>query len=265
MEITELINHPEKMDRNTLYELRSSLAVNPYFQTLRLLMLQNLYIMHDPTFGEELNKAAVYITDRRSIFRMVEYAHYQIKTAGRNDNVQKGTGRNGNGQNNIGNAESLSGEDRTASIIESFLEGMPFEEVSPAKKRMPTPADATVDYVSYLLASEDYSGVDDAPQMKGQTLIDNFLEQDQGHLLLQDKTANPAASEEQYTEMPASDDEEEYFTETLARIYIKQGRYQKAIDIIERLSAQHPSKNAYFADQIRFLEKLIINNNKIKK
>lgn len=59
-------------------------------------------------------------------------------------------------------------------------------------------------------------------------------------------------------------DEEEYFTETLARIYIKQGRYQKALEIIGRLNEKFPHKNAYFADQMRFLEKLIINNNKNK-
>ena len=58
----------------------------------------------------------------------------------------------------------------------------------------------------------------------------------------------------------SDDTDEEYFTETLARIYIKQGRYQKALDIITRLSGKYPHKNAYFADQIRFLEKLIINN-----
>ena len=60
------------------------------------------------------------------------------------------------------------------------------------------------------------------------------------------------------------DDEEGYFTETLARIYIKQGRYSKALEIIKRLNLIYPKKNAYFADQIRFLEKLIINNNKNK-
>ena len=61
------------------------------------------------------------------------------------------------------------------------------------------------------------------------------------------------------------EEEEEYFTETLARIYIKQGRYQKALDIIGRLNQQFPHKNAYFADQMRFLEKLIINNNNNNK
>ena len=61
---------------------------------------------------------------------------------------------------------------------------------------------------------------------------------------------------------PGSDSDEGYFTETLARIYIKQGRYSKALEIIQRLSLNYPKKNAYFADQIRFLNKLIINNNK---
>ena len=46
---------------------------------------------------------------------------------------------------------------------------------------------------------------------------------------------------------------------TLAKIYIKQHRYDKALEIIKKLSLNYPKKNAYFADQIRFLEKLIIN------
>lgn len=45
----------------------------------------------------------------------------------------------------------------------------------------------------------------------------------------------------------------------MARIYIKQGKYDKAIEIIRRISLKYPKKNRYFADQIRFLEKLIIN------
>ena len=49
------------------------------------------------------------------------------------------------------------------------------------------------------------------------------------------------------------------FTETLAKIYVKQRRYDKALEIIKKLSLNYPKKNAYFADQIRFLEKLIIN------
>lgn len=75
-----MIQHPEEMNRETLYDLRALLALYPYYQTARLLMLKNLYLLHDPSFDEELRRAAIYITDRKIIFEMVEAAHYQIKT-----------------------------------------------------------------------------------------------------------------------------------------------------------------------------------------
>ena len=74
MELTTLIKHPERMDKETLYDLRSLIALYPYFQTARLLMLQNLYILHDPSFDEELRRAAIYITDRNVIFQMIVVA-----------------------------------------------------------------------------------------------------------------------------------------------------------------------------------------------
>jgi len=53
--------------------------------------------------------------------------------------------------------------------------------------------------------------------------------------------------------------DDSYFTETLAIIYIRQKRYEKALEIIKKINLQYPNKSRYFADQIRFLEKLINN------
>ena len=97
--------------------------------------------------------------------------------------------------------------------------------------------------------------------MRGQELIDTFINADKGRFTLSDVPL-PADETPQDPSEPEEEVGEEYFTETLARIYIKQGRYSKALEIIRRLSLQVPKKNAYFADQIRFLEKVIINNNK---
>lgn len=254
MEITELINHPERLDRDSLYELRSMLAVYPYFQTARLLLLQNLYLLHDPSFDEELRRAAVYITDRKVIFKMVESPHYKLRPAQEKNPQEKTAQSDGN---------------RTISLIDNFLDTLPPEENvdegKEKKKRKPTPADAAVDYVAYLMETEgdgdSVATTAEVPQLKGQNLIDNFIENDKGKIVLSD-------TPQFVPQLEAGDDkdgkagEEGYFTETLARIYIKQGRYDKALEIIRRLSLSFPKKNAYFADQIRFLEKLIINNNK---
>ena len=75
MDLVHLIKHPEQMDKETLYELRSLLALYPYYQTARILMLQNLFLLHDPTFDEELRRASIYITDRKILFQMIEAAH----------------------------------------------------------------------------------------------------------------------------------------------------------------------------------------------
>ena len=74
------------------------------------------------------------------------------------------------------------------------------------------------------------------------------------------------AEEAQPNEAPPPPDNKEsgaedaFLTETLAKIYIKQRKYQQAHAIITRLMAQYPEKNRYFADQIRFLDILIVNN-----
>jgi len=251
MEIAELINHPERFDRDTLYELRSTLALYPYFQTARLLMLHNLFLLHDPSFDEELRRAAIYITDRRVLFQMIEAGHYVFNNRKKHENVSN---------------EPKQKDNRTISLIDNFLESIPKEEapVNKEKKRKPTPADAAVDYVAYLLESESEEERQKAasvPQLIGHSLIDSFIENDKGKIVLNENPVlKPEINDSESSEEKG--EENDYFTETLARIYIKQGRYSKALEIISRLSLQYPKKNAYFADQIRFLQKLIINNNK---
>ncbi len=82
---------------------------------------------------------------------------------------------------------------------------------------------------------------------------------------------HPAAHKEEEPE-PQADEEAEkspiprpehsddsLLSESLARIFIKQGRYERAHEIISGLRLKFPKKSAYFADQLRFLQKLIIN------
>ncbi len=269
--ITELIKHPERLDRDTLYELRSVLALYPYFQTARLLMLQNLFLLHDPSFDEELRRAAIYITDRRVLFSLIEGAHYQLRKPTQKPAPKAAASPLGSAsqlrreQSPVNSQLSTGSNSRTISLIDNFLDSIPKED-APKTKRKPTPADAAVDYVAYLLESEEEdAGTEsmpgEVPQMPGQDLIDSFINSDTGRIVLNEgPLLTPQV--EKPAEKPEDEIGEEYFTETLARIYIKQGRYSKALEIIQRLSLQFPKKNAYFADQIRFLEKLIINNNK---
>lgn len=48
---------------------------------------------------------------------------------------------------------------------------------------------------------------------------------------------------------------EEWISESMAEVYVKQGKKEKAIEIYHKLSLQNPEKNAYFAAKIENLQK----------
>ena len=242
MVLGALINHPELLNRDTLYELRGIVARYPYFQTARLLMLNNLYLLHDPDFGAELRRSVLYVSDRRALCRLIEgYASGVV--VDEDEEV----------------AEELT-VDRTMSLIDAFLGTLPEEHGSNALL-MP---DAVGDYASrFLMGSEAVPSpvTDEEPTQNTGDSVLRALE-----LMSKQSTGEPPATPATTTtsEPSLTDEEsldESYFTETLAKIYIKQRKYSRALEIIRSLYLQFPEKNAYFADQIRFLEKLIINNN----
>ncbi|GJG67661.1 hypothetical protein PRLR6025_11300 [Prevotella lacticifex] len=285
MNLQQYILHPELLDRGTLYELRALTARYPYYQPARLLLLKNLYLLHDSTFDEELRRAAIYVADRRKLFELVEAAHYQLrqdqeKTSEKNV-LSEGT-TIGKQEEETAKADKQPATDRTTKLIDDFLEQIPHDEEKkdaekdttesggktpkPKKRRKPTVADATGDYMAYLMEveSEDEQEEEtkDQPQLKGHNLIDDFLNNDDGKIELNE---DPEYEPEIEDDNSDDDDDSGFFTETLARIYIKQGRYSKALEIIRRLNLIYPKKSRYFADQIRFLEKLIINENNTKE
>ncbi|MDD4971570.1 MAG: hypothetical protein PHT07_19245 [Paludibacter sp.] len=51
-------------------------------------------------------------------------------------------------------------------------------------------------------------------------------------------------------------------TESNAKKLIAERKYKEAIEILRALNLNNPKKSVYFADQIRFLEKVIVNSKK---
>lgn len=243
--IAELIKHPEQLNKDTLHSLRELVDKYPYYQAARLLFLQNLFLLHDPLFGEELRRAALYVPDRRVLFNMIESVNYEIQPTPLHTESEK---------------EDTGESDRTQLLIDDFLNATS-DQQSVQPRRQLTAADATTDYAAFLLQMDDAQPVADEEQSvsdRFSELIDEFIENKPSRIQLQE---NP-----QYTpDIPSPDEgteeggDEGYLTMTLAKIYIKQQRYEKALEIIRKVNLNNPKKSSYFADQIRFLQKLIIN------
>ena len=234
--LSTYISHPERLNRDTLYELRLLVGKYPYFDTARLLMLKNLYLLHDMEFGKEMRKAALYLKSRWPIFELM--AGYGTITE-------------------IEDAPADIPIDRTMSLIDAFLETIPSDTLS-----LEAEGAAAVDYVSAYLKNRPEE-TNSIPELRGQHLIDDFLAGDNERISLDLNAPHThAETEKKESTYESTPSEASFFTETLANIYIKQGKYNKALEIIKRLYLEFPNKNRYFADQIRFLEIIVKHTKK---
>ncbi len=237
--LIDFIRRPDSLDWQAVAQLQEQIEEYPYFHAARILLLQALHKQHSPLYDQELRRNAVMVPCRNSIFHLTEEPHYKVKEERK---------RYGSGLAARGKAQS------TDQLIDSFLGSLP-----PAQEpSRGVPVDATKDYISYLLQTEQDEEQDDSAPMNGDGVVERFLEQGDSRISLQEvpakKTAGAADGQENQTEG------KEIFTEIMAGIYIKQGKYESAVKIIRQLSLKYPKKNRYFADQIRFLEKLILND-----
>jgi hypothetical protein len=239
-EIYQWMKDPSLLTKSSLFELRQMVDDFPYFHAVRMLYLKNLALFDDVRLDKELKRMAVYIPDRVQLFMLIKgvensrFKREEYKPVADNDR-----------------------SDDTIRLIDKILSA----EVSPA----PPPVSA-LDYVGWLETNVDDLPLKDGGEsrMKGQDLIDRFIENESKPRRARLVPVDTGTDEESEDEKKNRTDtfekaslDDSYFTETLAHVYISQQRYDKALEIIRVLSLKYPEKNVYFADQIRYLEKII--------
>lgn len=252
--VTELIGHPELLNRDTLYELRRVVGQCPYYQAARLLLIENLFLLHDPDFNTELRAAALFVPDRTVLFQLIESIHYEVNAPAPAVAPEE--------------QEVVLSGNRTLDLISQFLGQAPSASNG---QRRPVAIDPINDYMSVLEAMEDAEPARSEAATEGHnrdSLVDDFLSRPSQRMQLDDSAIAQGPELDAADEEVSSEDmpiRQEYCTETLAHLFIKQGNYEAALDILTRLNMEKPSHRNYMADQIRFLQKLIINQRHAKK
>lgn len=293
-DLYRLMDDPSLLSADTLAPLERIAARFPYFQTVRLLYLKNLALLHDPRLEAEVERTAALLADRRKLFFCLEGERYGLAPLP------------------VGK-EKTPEEPDSFSLIDAFLSNCPGEKDGKGSGAVWLQPSVSSDYLYWSLSSAgnhvstgrnasigknkeenpqeealekagepDQWRVSSAGELpasgmgsacgaggKGMDLIDNFLREEEKNGSVS-RLARVTKEEPSETDTPQKGPQDahlkslddSYFTETLARIYVKQRRYEKALQIIKNLSLKYPEKNVYFADQIRFLEKLIINTKK---
>lgn len=270
MEASRLIHwiqNPASLDNQSLALLKEALDAYPCFTTLRMLYQKNLLVLNDNRFDVELVRTALAAPDRRRLFLFMEGLTSENLPGGLSSDQAAPTS--------------------DFSLIDRFLR-QASEKNEPAEVAMQEQQDPieqphvatlhplndtnldeyglagfSLDYLAELEQTPSSEG-----QLQGHEWIDAFLEHGQAVELprqspkpeQQQARASAASydmSEHEAVEALIDTLPEESFSEALAKIYLKQKRYDKTLEIIKSLRLKYPEKNSYFADQIRFLEKLI--------
>ncbi len=150
----------------------------------------------------------------------------------------------------------------TNNVIDTFLRtyGTCTPEEEALLERMifnPTP-----DYAE-MLAREEQDNLPDAEDADPQQQrINAFILSQHPATHRPDLMSVPEEAPEEEPKKPVAPSEpadDSLLSESLAKIFIKRGSYERAYEIISGLNLKFPKKSAYFADQLRFLQKLIIN------
>jgi thioredoxin-like negative regulator of GroEL len=97
---------------------------------------------------------------------------------------------------------------------------------------------------------------------ENQDIIDSFIAKGDTTKRIRQNLNDEGANREILTPTIDNDETNKFFSITLAKIYLKQKKYDRALEIIRKLSLVYPEKSIYFADQIRFLERLVIHPKK---
>jgi hypothetical protein len=234
------MENPAMLSEKTLPELKQLLSDTPCFHAVRMLYLKNLAVMEDLRLKAELKKMAIHIPDRLQLFLLLE------------------------GNRTAPEAKKKA---ETFDLVEKFLQETGNAQAPHSDAALTFAPTLANDYTYWLLTGNPPAGDASDAKLQGHDLIDSFLEKGDerfGKRLPVEPSGNNEKGDDEndLTDLNSADTtplNESYFTETLSYVYIKQKRYDKALEIIRALSLKYPEKNIYFADQIRFLEKLIIH------
>jgi hypothetical protein len=283
MNITEyltLINNPNAINDKQTSSLEKIVAEFPFFQSARALRLKGLYNQESFRYNYELKTTAAHTTDRTILFDFIisdtftriDKNLYEQKLAEINEIDVDATEL-------IFKEEKIGSRENSLeqSILTSIKEASSSEETNPDKsieeklnigKPLVFSITEKYSFEEWLQLSkihpivrenkapkeENNSSIDPEKQKKIE-LIDKFIEANPKIPPIK-KDAEPGFKLE-----PSSENSPYLMTETLARVYLEQHKYDKAIQAYEILILKYPEKSSFFANRISDI-KILQQNNK---
>ncbi len=276
-EYTYLLNKPDAINDNQLIDLDKILVEFSYFQSARSLQLKGLYKQDSFKYNHALKNTAAYTTDRAILFDFITSENFtgiqkdyfeEKKSEVLDIDVVDSTvisevkTENTLEQSIISSIKEAN-QDNIEEAQEKTIEVITIEEKLEIGKPLEFNTKETHSFQEWLqLAKTKPIEREENPEKEKKLaskleIIDKFIE------------ANPkipqVGKETKDDKIPVisikTEDTSYLMTETLAKVYLEQKKYNKAIQAYEILILKYPEKITFFADRISDIKKLQQNNN----
>lgn len=277
-EFTYLLQNPGYVDPGQTAELEKVLEAYPYFQAAAAIHLKGLKNLESFKYNQELKKTAALTTDRTILFEFITSEEFrqnsiaeaitehslhlndipieveEVKPEGR-EHIQEanlGTKKDANAvlDPNLFGPKDPEREHKiemgkplefSKSEKHSFTEWLKLSSARPVERSIQEEKITTLD----KKAASD--------RKRKFALIDRFISNNPKIVPKKDQVPNINLAENEI-------EAEGLMTETLARVYVEQKKYKKAVQAFKILSLKYPEKSGFFADQIKSIKRIQQNN-----
>lgn len=278
-DFTYLLNKPDAVTEKQTMELERILSEFPYFQSVGAIRLKGLYNQNSFRYNLELKKLASQTTDRSVLFDFITSDRfYGGVSHGFFEKKSKDIHEIEVIDTEIVPATWISTEEKLqqsiitsikssqAEVVEELLPIKPEEQLEIGKPLEFLNSDK-LSFAQWLEITKAKPIVreklveetkEEKPRITEERLkkieiIDKFIETNPKIIASKDAPVNSVLDIKPL-------DSSTLMTETLAKVYLEQKKYQKAIDAYEILILKYPEKSVFFADRIENIKKLQQNN-----
>ena len=222
--IISLIENPNLINKKDISFLEDISIKHPSFSISHVLLAKGLLNTESVRYNQKLKKAALYSLNRKQLFRLIS------------QDVKK---------------NEIAKENIPIKVIKVEEEVIitPKEELKIGK---PLEFEETEEYsFSEWLALTKVQKINREKSEEKTDLINDFIEKSPTIKKKKNKFFSPTE-----TAKSSIIENDELVTETLARVYLEQEYFEKAIESYKKLSLKYPKKSSFFADQINLINDL---------
>lgn len=262
--ILQLINNPSYIDEENTEELQKLITQYPFAQTLHLLYLKGLRNTGSIKYENQLPITSIQSPNREILYNLTIQENF-IKKIEQELSEEKETTKEAKSSEII-LKESTPEEHISTSEIE-LDKNTSSNEVKEIEESILQEV-ATYSIAEISTKNENTPIIEEKPiKTNSKQSFNNWLNPKKSiqkeDIIERFIKENPTISKNKAELYSAPNlakmsvvDNEDFVTETLARVYLKQGHYDKAIRTYQKLSLKNPEKKVFFASQIEVIKEL---------